>query len=203
MKKYADAILRVTTTIMEFLIAALLAVGVIMMMSQLAYKMGNLNNLAKYPNYNDLLTVCFNMIISVELIRMLYLHTPSTVFEVLLFAIARQVIMSHSEPLHTLLGVISIAILFATRKYFFVTFDESEKVIFRGTQKVKYVNRILHADIPYKDEETLKELMLRKMNEYDIEIGGDACVYLNNYALRISKIKNGEIYKVEVIRSIQ
>ena len=203
MKKYVEAILRIMTTIMEYVIAALLAAGVIVMMWQLAYKLGNLPNLAKYPNYNDLITVCFNMIIGVELIRMLYMHTPMTVFEVLLFAIARQVIMSHNEPVNTLIGVMSIAILFATRKFLFVAFDQNEKVIFRSSQKVKYVNRILHADIPYENSETLKELMLRKMDEYDIEIGGDACVYLQNYALRVAKIKDGNIHKIEVIRSIQ
>ena len=203
MKKYVEAILRIMTTIMEYVIAGLLAAGVLVMMWQLSYKLGNLSNLAKYPNYNDLLTVCFNMIIGVELIRMLYMHTPMTVFEVLLFAIARQVIMSHNEPVHTLIGVISIAILFATRKFLFVPFDHSERVVFRATQKVKYVNRILHIDRAYRDDETLKDLMLRKMEEFDIELGGDACVYLQHHALKVAKIKDGEIYKIEVIRSIQ
>jgi hypothetical protein len=31
----------------------------------------------------------------------------------------------HSNPVHSLIGVISIAILFATRKFLFVAFDES------------------------------------------------------------------------------
>lgn len=203
MKKYAEAILRFLTTVMEFIIAGLLAAGVIIMITQLSYKIGNLSNLAKYPNYNDLLLVCFNMIIGVELIKMLYKQTPMTVFEVLLFAIARQIIMAHNEPLHTLVGVISIAILFATRKFLFVKFDQTERVIFRANQKVRYVNRILHSDIPYKDEDTLLDVMLRKMKEYEIEVGGDACVYLQNFALKVAKIKDGEIYKIEVIRSIQ
>ena len=163
MKKYAEAILRFLTTVMEFIIAGLLAAGVIIMIIQLSYKIGNLSNLAKYPNYNDLLLVCFNMIIGVELIKMLYKQTPMTVFEVLLFAIARQIIMAHNEPLHTLVGVISIAILFATRKFLFVKFDQTERFIFRANQKVRYVNRILHSDIPYKDDETLLDVMLRKM----------------------------------------
>ena len=203
MRKYAEAILRFLTTVMEFVIAGLLAAGVLIMMFQLSYKLGNLSNLAKYPNYNDLLLVCFNMIIGVELIKMLYKPTPMTVFEVLLFAIARQIIAAHNEPVHTLLGVISIAILFATRKFLFVKFDQTERVIFRANQKVRYVNRILHSDIPYKDEETLLDVMLRKMDEYEIEVGGDACVYLQNFALKVAKIKDGEIYKIEVIRSIQ
>lgn len=79
--------------------------------------MPNVPDLNIYPNYEDLVETCFNLIIGVELIRMLYQHKPSTVFEVLLFAIARQVIMAHNNPVSSLIGVISIALLFATRKF--------------------------------------------------------------------------------------
>lgn len=203
MKKYADALLRSLTTALELIIAILLAGGIIIMTIQLILSFGNLTDLGKYPNYDDLLTICLNLIIGVEMIRMLYLHTPMTVFEVLLFAIARQIIIGHSVPLHTLIGVISIAILFATRKFLFVAFDESERMVFRASQKVRYVNRILHANIPYKEDETIHDLLLRKMAEQEMEVGSDACLYLQNIGLRIAKMKNGKITRIEVIRSIQ
>ena len=88
MKKYANAFLKKLTTYLEFIIALILAAGIIMMTIQLILSFGNLPDLNQYPNYDDLLTTCFNLIIGVEMIRMLYLHTPMTVFEVLLFAIA-------------------------------------------------------------------------------------------------------------------
>ena len=50
---------------------------------------------------------CFNLIIGVELIRMVYTHRPGTVFEVLLFAIARQVIIEHGSPLNSLISVVA------------------------------------------------------------------------------------------------
>ena len=92
---------------------------------------------------------------------MLYLHTPMTVFEVLLFAIARQIIIDHSSPVNSLLGVIAIAILFATRKFLFVAFDESEKTIFRATQKVHHINRLIHVNIPYENDETLLDVITK------------------------------------------
>ena len=88
MEKYARLFLKHLTKIMEFIIAVLLACGIIIMIVQLIFSIGELPDLNTYPNYDDLLTSCFNLIIGVELIRMLYLHTPITVFEVLLFAIA-------------------------------------------------------------------------------------------------------------------
>ena len=134
---------------------------------------------------------------------MLYLHTPITVFEVLLFAIARQIIIEHGSPLNSLIGVIAIAILFATRKFLFMTFDESEKIIFRSSQKVKYINRLIHVHITYENDETLLDVLLKKMKEDEIEIGVGACTYFSDFGLRIVKITDGKITRREVNRSIQ
>ena len=149
MKKYLNAALHKLTVLLEFIISFVLAAGIIILLVQLILSMPNVPDLSIYPNYEDLVETCFNLIIGVELIRMLYQHKPSTVFEVLLFAIARQVIMAHNNPVSSLIGVISIALLFATRKFLFIEFDESEKIIFRATTKARIVNSILHVHIPY------------------------------------------------------
>ena len=124
MKKYLNAALHKLTVLLEFIISFVLAAGIIILLVQLILSMPNVPDLNIYPNYEDLVETCFNLIIGVELIRMLYQHKPSTVFEVLLFAIARQVIMAHNNPVSSLIGVISIALLFATRKFLFIEFDE-------------------------------------------------------------------------------
>ena len=136
------------------------------------------------------------------MIRMLYLHTPSTVFEVLIFAVARQIIIDHSSPFNSLIGIIAIAILFATRKFLFVAFDESEKTIFRANQKVYHVNKLLHVHIPYEKYETLEDVVLRKLEEEETEVGVGACAYFSDFGLRIAKMENGKITRVELIRSI-
>ena len=73
------------------------------------------------------LNQCFNLIIGVELIRMMYYHTADSVFEVLLFAIARQIIIDHSSIWVTFIGVCSIAVLYATRKFLFCHFHISDE----------------------------------------------------------------------------
>ena len=203
MEKYARLFLKHLTKIMEFIIAVLLACGIIIMIVQLIFSIGELPDLNTYPNYDDLLTSCFNLIIGVELIRMLYLHTPLTVFEVLMFAIARQIIIDHSSPLNSLLGVIAIAILFATRKFLFSSFDETDKTVFRATQKVRQVNRLFRMNIPCSDaDDTLLDVLMHRMEEEGTEIGTGACVYFADLGLRIAKIKDGKITRIEVIRSI-
>lgn len=202
MKKYATAILRKMSSFLEIFISIVLTVSIILVAVKLAMSLKNIPNFDMYPNYSDLLENCLSLIIGVEMIRMLYQQTPSTVFEVLLFAIARQIIVEHSNPVATLIGVISIAILFATRKFLFVEFDESERVIFRATSKAKHVNSIIHVHIPCEDNQTLRDVLHKRFEEEQTEIGVGACTYFDNFGLRVAKMHNGDISRVEVIRSI-
>ena len=200
MKKYLSAALHKLTVLLEFIISFVLAAGIIILLIQLVLSMPNVPDLDIYPNYEDLVETCFNLIIGVELIRMLYQHKPSTVFEVLLFAIARQVIMAHNNPVSSLIGVVSIALLFATRKFLFIEFDESEKIIFRATTKAQIVNSILHVHIPYED--TLYDVITKRFEQEKTEIGVGASTFFDNFGLRVAKMHNGKISRIEVIRSI-
>ena len=186
MKKYLNAALHKLTVLLEFIISFVLAAGIIILLVQLILSMPNVPDLNIYPNYEDLVETCFNLIIGVELIRMLYQHKPSTVFEVLLFAIARQVIMAHNNPVSSLIGVISIALLFATRKFLFIEFDESEKIIFRATTKAR----------------TLYDVITKRFEQEKTEIGVGASTFFDNFGLRVAKMHNGKISRIEVIRSI-
>ena len=53
MKKYVYAFLKNLTTALEFVIALILAAGIILMTFQLVLSFGNLADLSKYPNYDD------------------------------------------------------------------------------------------------------------------------------------------------------
>ncbi|MCI6021814.1 MAG: phosphate-starvation-inducible PsiE family protein [[Bacteroides] pectinophilus] len=64
--------------------------------------------------------------VATEFIKMLCRHTASSVIEVLLFATARQMIVEHYSPVETLISVVAIACLFATRKYLLRRSDEKE-----------------------------------------------------------------------------
>lgn len=74
---------------------------------------------------NDYLGISFNLIIGVEFVKMLAKHTPDSTVEVVMFALARQLIVNHESLLESLLGVIAIAVLFAVRKYLSETITTS------------------------------------------------------------------------------
>lgn len=203
MTKYATVFLKKLADFMELFIAFMLAAGIILLSFRTVGMLIHIPNLDVYPNYEDLLSICFNLIIGVELIRMVYMHQPGTVFEVLLFAIARQIIMDHGSPLNSLIGVIAIAVLFATRKYLFCEFDESEKIIFRANQKVFLVNRLIHVNIPFEEGDVLRDVITRQLEKHNEEIGVGACAYFSNIGLRVAKMYKGQISRVEVIRSLK
>ena len=49
------------------------------------------------------------IVVGIEFVKMLMLHTPRAVTDVLLFAIARQLVVNHSSAVDTLLGVAAVA----------------------------------------------------------------------------------------------
>lgn len=81
-----------------------------------------------------------NLAIGVEFIKMLCRHTPETVIEVLLFAIARQLVVVHTSPVENLITIISVAVLFAVRK-FLLRDDDNLDGFDRFFRRNKFVKR--------------------------------------------------------------
>ena len=81
----------------------------------------------KYSQLNGFLAEALLLVIGVELVVMLSLHIPGVLVEVLLYAIARKLILlpKASGMIDLLLGVIAIAALFAIRKYLMSSDEKS------------------------------------------------------------------------------
>lgn len=65
----------------------------------------------------DFLSSALLLVMGLEFVKMLALHSAGAVIDVLLFTIVRQMIISHSGALDTLLGVASVAAIFAVKKF--------------------------------------------------------------------------------------
>jgi hypothetical protein len=70
-----------------------------------------------YMDFDRLLSVALTIVIGVEFTKMLCRHTPETVIDVLLFAIARQTIIYHEGTIDMLMGAVSIIGLFAAKRF--------------------------------------------------------------------------------------
>ncbi len=77
--------------------------------------------LAEGGSFITFLTFMFNIIIGIELLKMFCRHDLDSVVEVLLFAVARQVIIEHTAMIDNLICMVSVAILFCIRKFLFVS----------------------------------------------------------------------------------
>lgn len=91
-----------------------------------------LADLALAQNVNDafdsFLRNAFNVVIGVEFVKMLAKHSAGSAIEVLLFAIARQMVVEHTTPIENLVSILAILLIFVIRKFLFVSaFDLQEE----------------------------------------------------------------------------
>ena len=67
------------------------------------------------------------IIIGIELIKMITSYTIDSVVDVMLLAIARQMVVEHTSPVENLIMVVAVGILFVIRKYLYVSFLDSRR----------------------------------------------------------------------------
>lgn len=115
---------------LEKTVAAILLIGVIYGGFHLildVFSFTNASDIDALEYIEKLLASAFSVIIVIEFERMLVKHSMNTIIEVLIFAIARGLVVGHEESLHVLLRVLAIAILLLSRKYLFKEFDFEEE----------------------------------------------------------------------------
>ena len=81
-----------------------------------------------HMSFERILSMTLTLVIGVEFTKMLIKHTPESVIDVLLFAIARQVVMYHDKTMDLLFGIVAIAGLFAIKRFLFIRATEKDKI---------------------------------------------------------------------------
>jgi len=81
-----------------------------------------------HMSFEQILSMTLTLVIGVEFTKMLFKHTPESVIDVLLFAIARQVVMYHDQTMDLLFGIAAIAGLFAIKRYLFIRVANKDKI---------------------------------------------------------------------------
>ncbi len=103
--------------IVEVLIAVILMAAVLV--STLAMVVYGIDSMSAHTfQLNDVLERALTIVVGIEFIKMLILHTPQSVIEVLMYAVARQIIISHDSALENLYGVLAVLLIFLIEKYF-------------------------------------------------------------------------------------
>ena len=113
--KKAETLIQKILHFLERLIAGITLIVLIGMLGLEIYKMFTVANY--FSSVNTYLHNILTIVVGLEFVRMLIDLTPANTIEVLIVAIARQVILNHDNPLSNLACVACIAGLFATRHF--------------------------------------------------------------------------------------
>lgn len=103
----------------------------------------NFSALFADPDYlqTRLSDACF-ILIGIELIKMIASYTIDSVVDVMLLAVARQMIVEHTAPLENMLAVLAVGTLFVIRKYLYVSQIDKRK-----PQSKKELEELLRAQM--------------------------------------------------------
>ena len=145
------------------------------------------------------------VVIAIEFVKMLAKHTPESVIEVLLFAIARKLIVDHSiDALQLLIGVAAIAILFAIRKYLNVTARESEDgMLISGGSSLKHAFDVCNGDLNIDESihgDTLAGMIHNYAKDRGDKITVGYTVRVGNVSFEVYSMDSGLIKLVQIIK---
>lgn len=101
--------------ILEAIIAIMTLIVLIGMLGLEVYRM--FTTPEYFSSVDHYLHNILTLVVGLEFVRMLIDMTPGNTIEVLIVAIARQVILSHDDPLSNVASIFCIAALFATRRF--------------------------------------------------------------------------------------
>lgn len=109
---------------LEYVIASILILAIIMQGCKLFIGLKDIY----LSNLNDetltlFLSYSFTLVIVLEFVRMLIKHSMENVTEVLVFTIARKIIVDHVTDFSLLISIVCIIALLASRKYLLVKQD--------------------------------------------------------------------------------
>ena len=108
------------SSLLEVLLSGLVLIGLLLSVVPLIRWMPGLLFDGNEAEIRTFLERSLDIVIGIEFIKMLAKHSPGSVLEVLLYAIARHMIVGHEDAVQNLVSVGAIALIFVIRKYFFV-----------------------------------------------------------------------------------
>ena len=109
-----------SSTLLEISLSGLVLIGLLISIVPLIQWMPGLFIDGNNVEIRTFLERSLDIVIGIEFIKMLAKHSPGSSLEVLLYAIARHMVIGHESAFENLLSVAAIALIFVVRKFFFV-----------------------------------------------------------------------------------
>ena len=115
MKKIQNQLMKVLK-ILEYLVAVALIIAMVISLISFVIQQSSSFSIESF-HLESYLSFALSLIVGIEFVKMLILQTSGSLVEVVMFAVARQIIMSHDSAVENLIGVIAVLLMFLCRKY--------------------------------------------------------------------------------------
>ena len=120
-RERVQAILHEIAFYLELIAALLVVILIVFQTVGLCIDMfSDVSKLTDSEQFTHFLEMVLNIVVGIEFLKMLCRHNMDAVIEVLLFTMARHLIVNQHSMVEGLLCIVAIAILFLVRKYLFV-----------------------------------------------------------------------------------
>ncbi len=194
---------QMVTVYLELILALFIAVAVIIGMVDL-YRyivlIYTTNAIETYDVFQKFLGHALLLVVGVELVAMLILHTPGSVIEVLLYAVARNMLIGGHGTLDFVFGIAAIAGIFAIRKFLFTDSIASHNgsLYFSAATPIEEVNKLVGVKIPEDIGNTLGGVICHLSKQTCRPMHEGASYVVADASIRILKMKDNLIEKVSV-----
>lgn len=104
----------------EVIIALIIFFGIVIHL----YRLPELTFGNEALSFNAFLQYLLEALIGLEVVMMLCRHDLDSIMEAMIFAVAKNLLVIHESTLGVLIGVLALAVLFAIRKFLFISGTE-------------------------------------------------------------------------------
>jgi len=193
------------TLYLENILALLIVAAIIIGMTDLVKYLiliFKTNAIDTYEIFQKFLGHVLLLVVGVELVAMLVKHTPSSVIEVLLYAIARKMLIGSEHMLEFVLGIVSIAGIFAVKKYLFISnINDTEAInIFPASTSIPDVNSSLSLNIPEGLADTVGGLISHLANQSCREVHEGSYYRIADAEMKVLSYNDGIIQRVWIMK---
>ena len=192
--------------IFEILISVLLIIGILISIPDIVSYYGAIlksDSIVGYDQFKQFLDHVLLLVIAVEFVLLMTAHSDSTIIHLIMLVVARKMLIKSDNMLDILIGVVSITILFAVRKFLMTSsvmdsiFTGSENN-FSASTEIEEINKLENYQIDTKGYKTLGGLVsnLVKESGYELEMG--TMVDDGEYIYEIVKISSNVIETISI-----
>ncbi len=201
--KVLKAVIFTVEVILALFLAAVIVFGVFYTIKDSPEVLKGISSPNFYESFREFLANIFLLIVGVELIRMLVTHTMRSTLELMVFVIARKMLIYTESMMDIILGTVALGLIFGIIKYLIPNkFDRTSPIdLFPAGMKLSEFNRLSNYDIPVQDTNiTIEDFILGSVSEgqcvtkgYEADAG--------TVKLKVASMKNGRITFIQVLDS--